>query len=694
MVALTAGAVVVWHTRVGAHGSRYIPGVGDIFGYFLPAYEFQAERMAAGSFPFWNPYQGGGVPFLAMLQPGALYPARLLLLVVPPTTALQCSTFLHLLMALLGTYVLCRRLGASPFGGALAGVVFTTSVGLPWIHATTLLEPAAWLPVLALAEVAILRGGGWGWVCFLGVAGAMPVLAGGYQVALYTVYALALLALGVVLQDGASVARLGRLAAAGALALATAAPQVLPTLAWTQQTARQAGMLTDVQMMPLFTEAGRRHQTLTFFFQQGTPELGYLSIPVIALALFGLVAARPLGLVLGLTALAAALFAIMPLGSVRFSIYRLLPGLGMFRFPTRLLVVTGLFAAVTAALGLRRITQLRPLAPAHRRRFVEGGALVLVVALLVWPYRNTYPVAWTAGPELTAPDARFFPGDTRPPSAYRAFVPAGRLDLRAGVFVRQATRYRVRALQDYEPLSSARLQTFLSAIAGVPTSNDGVLLFSGGLLRDPFLLRPRLLDLVSVRSIMMPEAALPSTVPGWERVSERQDLVTVRNERALPRAYLVDRARFVPDEASALEVLTTSSDFDGHAEVVLVGTPTSDVARVVTQAAAVLARPASFERDDPEHVVVAVQPERPGVLVLADAFAPGWTVTVDGAPRALWQANYFVRGVLVEPGDRQVVFRYRAPGFVPGVAVLALAWSATLLHRAVAHTRRRRRRIT
>src|SRR5689334_1607393 len=80
LAALAVGAAVVWLVRIKWVLLPYNMGSGDAFGYFLPAYEYEAARLAAGSFPLWNPYEGGGVPFLATLQPGALYPARLLLL--------------------------------------------------------------------------------------------------------------------------------------------------------------------------------------------------------------------------------------------------------------------------------------------------------------------------------------------------------------------------------------------------------------------------------------------------------------------------------------------------------------------------------------------------------------------------------------------------------------------------------------
>jgi len=693
---LVLGAVLVWDARVTAPANPYLMGSGDAFGYFLPAYEYEARRLAAGSFPFWNPYQGAGVPFLATLQPGALYPARALTLVMSPKGAMGWSAFAHVLLGLLGTYALCRRLGTGGAAAAMAGVVFATAVALPWLHTASLLEPGAWLPLLALAVVVVLDGGGWGSVLFLGLAGAMPVLAGGYQPALYTLYGLAVFALAVVLDRWARGARqtargVGRLAVAGLLAAATAMPQVLPTLAWSANTLRQTRMLADVQMMMLFTEAGRWDRLGTFFVRRTSSDLCHLSIPVVALAAVAIVGARPLGLVLGLGAIVTAGAALQHPGSIFFPLYKAMPGLGIFRFPSRILLLTGLCTAVAAALGLTTLTRTRVLAAPLRRHAVEAAALLAVVLLLVWPYASPVRLPWSAGGEIEVLKPHFVPGAQRPTSEYRVWVPGGRLDLRVGEFVRQGMREGVRVVQDYEPLSSRRLGAFLYAAVGLPPpAPDAVAPFTGAMLQDRPIMRPVLLDLVAARTIVMPTGVVPPAgVPGWTLVGSRGDLGTYRNDNALPRAYVVDRARFVADEADALAVIG-SRDFDGHGEVVLVGAPATDAEQAVATAARAPARPARIAIDDPEHVAIDVDGVRPSVLVLADAHAPGWEATVDGVPRRLWQANYLVRGVALEPGDRRVELRYRAPGFALGVAIAFTAWGTVLA--ALAGVRMRRRR--
>jgi uncharacterized membrane protein YfhO len=81
--------------------------------------------------------------------------------------------------------------------------------------------------------------------------------------------------------------------------------------------------------------------------------------------------------------------------------------------------------------------------------------------------------------------------------------------------------------------------------------------------------------------------------------------------------------------------------------------------------------------DQPGRVDLSVRAESPGLLVLNDAFAPGWTAEVDGRPAAIHRANYLVRGVWLEPGAHGVRFEYRTPGLRLGL-VVALGVAAAL----------------
>ncbi len=58
-----------------------------------------------------------------------------------------------------------------------------------------------------------------------------------------------------------------------------------------------------------------------------------------------------------------------------------------------------------------------------------------------------------------------------------------------------------------------------------------------------------------------------------------------------------------------------------------------------------------------------------GLLVLMDAYYPGWSATVDGQSRPILQAAGLVRGVKVREGERQLRLTYDAPEFKAGLIV-------------------------
>lgn len=59
------------------------------------------------------------------------------------------------------------------------------------------------------------------------------------------------------------------------------------------------------------------------------------------------------------------------------------------------------------------------------------------------------------------------------------------------------------------------------------------------------------------------------------------------------------------------------------------------------------------------HVVLEVQTDQNGVVVLHDIFYPGWEAIVDGKPARVLRTNLLFRGVEVGPGRHRVEFRFR-----------------------------------
>jgi hypothetical protein len=664
---LVLGTLVVWSAGYLHPGSHVAIVAGDLFFYWLPAYSLEAERLRAGAVPLWNPYQAGGVPFLATLEAGALYPARLLLLAMDVPSAMKWSTIGHIVLAVVGTYALCRRVGATRAGAIAGAVVFGATFGFQNVYMPAFLEGGAWIPLAVLALVRLLDGGGWGWVAVFGVAAGMPGLAGSHQIAVYGAYGMALLAAGLLLDRGSvglGWPTVGRLVAAGVLALATAAPQVLPTILWSLETSRPAKPLLDAAIEPA-PPGGSVWETLRATLVHGplflTPY--FLSLPAVALAAIGALRGRRLGAVLGVGAVATYVLALGPRTPL-FVAYRLLPGLSMFRFPSRLSMLLDFLAAVLAALGLTALARGR------MRRAIEAVALAVLVVAITRPLGTDGYLPWTAPADAVGGPPDVFATLARVTGDDRAYVPG-----ETGLGPRRAMLHGIRVLQDQESLSSRRLEAYVSAMAGIPAGADPGWPFNGALPARTPITRPALLDLVAVRGLVLrSDLPPPAHEPPLERVGTFDRRTVWRNASALPRAYTVSRARFVPDETAALAAVVDAG-FDGHREAVVVGEPVDALADGPREPFV----PARITRDGGEAVAVAVEVERPALLVLADAFAAGWRVTVDGAPRPLLQVNHYVRGVTVGPGDRRVEFAYRPPGLVPALVLAALAWSAVVV---------------
>jgi hypothetical protein len=84
-------------------------------------------------------------------------------------------------------------------------------------------------------------------------------------------------------------------------------------------------------------------------------------------------------------------------------------------------------------------------------------------------------------------------------------------------------------------------------------------------------------------------------------------------------------------------------------------------------------------QDRGNSVVVDVDTQTGGLLVLADTDYPAWTATVDGVPTRILRANLAFRAVEVPAGTKQVEFVYRPGWLLPGVLVSIIALLVMLL---------------
>jgi hypothetical protein len=164
-----------------------------------------------------------------------------------------------------------------------------------------------------------------------------------------------------------------------------------------------------------------------------------------------------------------------------------------------------------------------------------------------------------------------------------------------------------------------------------------------------------------VRGLPLPEVARHLAF-GWSLYA---------NPSARPRAFVTGSWVRVADEDAAVVALAAPGRARRPSLVVLSGEGPAPGPGATEEAT-----PTACEVDAarPERVELACRAPRAGYAVLLDAFAPGWTATVDGAPARVERADGVFRAVAVGPGLHRVAFRYRTPGLRLGVAISLLAW--------------------
>ncbi|MBN1347526.1 MAG: YfhO family protein, partial [Phycisphaerae bacterium] len=209
----------------------------DLYFLYYPGYPFYREMLSSGELPLWNPYCGCGEPFLADMQRAVLYPPNLLYLIAPTGLATVILTALHVLLAGLGAYALCRAWRVSPAGSLLAGVVFAfNSFTVTRYEFPAGLHATAWYPFVLLFFARWLRLRRRPALLLAAVALALQLLAGYPEASLFTLASLALYALFVAVYDWHAhrtwrrlIAPFAGLLVIGALAAGLAMIQLLPT---------------------------------------------------------------------------------------------------------------------------------------------------------------------------------------------------------------------------------------------------------------------------------------------------------------------------------------------------------------------------------------------------------------------------------------------------------------------------------
>lgn len=169
-----SGLAVVSHPGIIPGQNTIDPSVGWItqgLGHYA------ALSLLHGHIPWWNPYEGLGMPLAGEMGSAALFPATLLQIL--PNGHLYFIIFLEL-VAGLSTYFLARRFTISRWSAVAAAMAFSVNGTFAWLsHAPV--NAVAFLPMILLgiemAADAARRRERYGWT-FIAVGIALSIYGG------------------------------------------------------------------------------------------------------------------------------------------------------------------------------------------------------------------------------------------------------------------------------------------------------------------------------------------------------------------------------------------------------------------------------------------------------------------------------------------------------------------------------------
>jgi hypothetical protein len=197
-----------------------------------------------------------------------------------------------------------------------------------------------------------------------------------------------------------------------------------------------------------------------------------------------------------------------------------------------------------------------------------------------------------------------------------------------------------------------------------------------GEVRQSVLDRMGVAFLISDRP--QPGASWPIVAEGRWRGSS---YVVYRNRSALPRAYVVPRAKSTRDDDARVILTGRTSPRDA----VLMAFDPLDVGGERQPFT-----PATYDGADPDCIVIHATTVAPGLLVVTDAWMPGWVAEVDGESTPVLLGDHAHRvAPLRRAGDHRIVMRYRPPGLRLGLAITSIA-AAVWLVLSFSWARRRR----
>jgi hypothetical protein len=708
------------------------------------------HALSLGQTPLWNPFIFSGFPALADFQTAVLYPLYAVMRLLPLEQFLLWNAALHLWIAGIGTYLLCRELGASRLAATTAGVAFALSGALtPRILAGMLhfICGLAWIPWAVLYAMRSARRGGMSPHPGLVIVLAFQYLTGYVQIFVYTIAASVFCYLWIFLSERTEARALAIRAGMALLGVGIAlgfvvglvSVQLTSAMRLLPEMGRAAGIEYDAaaRWAPdprdvLTVMFPRAYAVPNREFQDSSGALlwekaDYVSLLLPVLSIVGIARGwrrndvRML-VALGLLTYVVAMANALPLFRLHYVL------LGGFRYPGRLLPVFSVAIAVLGAVGLDALLawarngmhapRVRTAAAAIGAGLVGMGCLQpggsenrwlsTVLGTPLWVVILSL-VALVSLPLL----ARRFTATVVPGILAFFVISADMVSFaQAFVSVEKPPQHEqvVSALRDdgvgrvlsaceegfslYRPMSAVvpmvdGLNTaFLGDYAQFASiARDGRAASSFRQFPTVWLDTPRRLDLVDLMNVTHVVKCTPLNNERFQLVNQVSGLYIYRNRNALPRAQWMCAVDLVDTEQQVIDLLSDNGRNARQRVAVMRSEGLNDSPISECQPASAVE---TTVQDTPGGALsVQVQSTTPGILLLSEPFYSERRARVDGVAAPLLHANLAFTAVLLPAGTHRVDLDFSPDRLYLGI-IISLITAALMI---VLELRRQRRRV-
>lgn len=695
-----------------------------------PWLHFWIASIQHRTLPLWDPYTFSGHAFAGEMQTAAFYPLHLLLALVPlgrnPGVLARLYEYWFVVSHFLGAcfmFALVRDFGLRRLAAIVAAISFALGGFLAvsaWPH---LFESAIWLPLILLFLLRALRADQMRRALLNAAAGGLAlglaILAGGLHIAIMeAVIVVIAAAFGGLCRSGSRRWTLPALAltAVASVAFCTGAVQLFASLEYGRLALRWIGgaiALPATEKIPYAYLVDRfLPQGLVCFLIPRAQNLGqgeampaYLGVFPFLAAVIGIWKCWSRPWVRYFTGLAVAGFcyALGPLSLLHGLGYALVPGLWTAREAERFIFLPYFALAVLAAFGVEALLAEAPGKPSWSgldRVLVAGllaCAVILAIAAVFGPLAldpmfslSVLLIGASCGLLL------YLTRGHRGPAAKVLIVALVLFDLSAfsspavnkiEAAGKGAVEFeRLLGMRGAADFLKSRPGPFRVQVLAQPLPNMGDAFEVQTLLGAAVTMVKDYADfrghanLLNARYIVRPASA-----PEPGAIYQDSAWKVYENPSAYPRAWIVHQTIVEPSPERLFERLD-APDVDPHRVALLAAALASDL-EPPSGTASEQATLTAYEANGMELYVHA---ESRGLLVLSEAFYPGWRASVNGRPVSIYKVDGALRGIVVPEGDSRVLLDY-APASVLAGGLLTMATLSAALATALLLWWRRRR---